>query len=324
MDTIPEKVKELVAQREQFRNKKNFKESDRIRDLLLKEGYVVTDMSNGPQLEKISEESSQKQPASFRFSIFGSGEMSAMGRRIHESLIKNLIPPVKIALLETAAGFEASPHLWFTKLAAMMEVGLQNFKPEIIRVEALRNDGIYSTNNAEVVAPLLTADYLHAGAGSPTYGVKHLKDSLALEYFKKRIDEGVPTSFASATAMACGEFTLPVYEIYKVGEDLHWKEGLHFFRNWGLNFTVVSHWNNEEGGKEIDTSRCFMGVERFNKLLKLLPVNSTVLGIDELTACIFDLKSRTVKVVGRGTATIIKNGEEKIYKAGSTFSFSNL
>jgi len=50
--------------------------------------------------------------------------------------------------------------------------------------------------------------------------------------------------FASAAAIAVNRHALPVYEIFKVGEDLHWKLGLDLFGQYGLDLTIVTQWNN--------------------------------------------------------------------------------
>jgi len=50
--------------------------------------------------------------------------------------------------------------------------------------------------------------------------------------------------FASAAAIAVSRHALPVYEIFKVGEDLHWKLGLDLFGQYGLDLTIVTQWNN--------------------------------------------------------------------------------
>lgn len=39
----------------------------------------------------------------------------------------------------------------------------------------------------------------------------------------------------------------------------------------GLCLVVVPHWNNSEGGAELDTRRCFIGLERWEQLQALLP-----------------------------------------------------
>ena len=56
---------------------------------------------------------------------------------------------------------------------------------------------------------------------------------------------GTALIFASATSLASSAFVLPVYEIYKVGEDLHWKPGLNFFSDFGLDLVFISHWNKQ-------------------------------------------------------------------------------
>ena len=48
------------------------------------------------------------------------------------------------------------------------------------------------------------------------------------------------------------------YEIYKVGVDPFWAEGMDILGQLGLPLVVVPHWNNAEGGT-FDTRFCFMG-----------------------------------------------------------------
>src|SRR3990167_3819423 len=325
MQKLPDEILDLANKRNELRRKKDFKRADEIRKQIESKGFTITDSSEGQKLElksqTIKEPQNNKKDHAL-LAIFGSGEMSPAGRRVHEYLIQDLSPPVKIALLETPTGFEVNPHYWYDKLSEMLTVGLQNFKPIITRVPALRRDGPNNTNDPETLKPLLESDYVHTGAGSPTYAAKHLSNSLALKYLSDFVKNYGRISFASATAIAFGKYLLPVYEIYKAGEDLHWKEGLDFFQQWDLNLSIIPHWDNTEGGKEIDTSRCYMGKARFEKLLKLLPGPTTILGIDEQTACIFDLSKKEVSVMGNGTTTILKGSSKKIIQRNSKFSFS--
>lgn len=53
-ETLPEDVQELVKQRDLARQNKDWAESDRIRDRLIKKGYSVKDTKQGTTLEKIS------------------------------------------------------------------------------------------------------------------------------------------------------------------------------------------------------------------------------------------------------------------------------
>jgi hypothetical protein len=88
--------------------------------------------------------------------------------------------------------------------------------------------------------------------------------------------------------------------------------------------TFIPHWNNKDGGDELDTSRCFMGISRFKQLLAMLPKNQTVIGIDEHTALSIDCSAVTCRVLGQGSVTLIREGQEDRFKAGNTFNLSEL
>ena len=49
---LPEEIEELVKQRNEARENKNWSESDRIRDILIEKGYNVKDSKNGTIVEK--------------------------------------------------------------------------------------------------------------------------------------------------------------------------------------------------------------------------------------------------------------------------------
>ena len=110
---------------------------------------------------------------------------------------------------------------------------------------------------------------------------------------------------------------LPVYEIYKCGADLGWEPGLALLSD--LDLTILPHWNNAEGGAGLDTSHCFMGLERFDDLYAMLPASTTVLGIDEHTACIIDPAAGQCLVLGAGGVTILHGGETQIFASQATF-----
>lgn len=50
---LPEEIQDLVCQRDEARQNKNWAESDRIRDLLINKGYSVKDTKEGTVLEKM-------------------------------------------------------------------------------------------------------------------------------------------------------------------------------------------------------------------------------------------------------------------------------
>ncbi len=232
--------------------------------------------------------------------LFGSGETSPSGQKVFSELFRRLPARPRCALLETAAGFELNSHQVIERIGDFLRHRLQNDQPQIEIVRARQRHTPHSPDNPQIVNPLLRAEMIFMGPGSPTYAARQLKDSLAWQMMQARHALGAALVFASAGAIAISSYVLPVYEIYKAGEDLHWKDGLNLFGKYGLSLVVVPHWNNREGGADLDTSRCFMGWERFERLAMMLPPGQTILGIDENTALLMDMQAGYGKVLGAG------------------------
>jgi len=154
--------------------------------------------------------------------------------------------------------------------------------------------------------------------------VRQLQDSLAWHYLVARHRLGAGLALASAATIAIGACALPVYEIYKVGEEIHWKDGLDLLGAFGLPVVFVPHWNNTDGGEELDTSRCFMGRERFELLVNMLPRGQTVVGIDEKTGLSIDFGTQQCTVIGRGSVTLMQSGHERHYTPGKVFDLQML
>ena len=128
---------------------------------------------------------------------------------------------------------------------------------------------------------------------------------------------------ASAAALTVGRFTLPVYEIYKVGEDLHWVEGMNILEHFGFNLVVIPHWNNAEGGTH-DTRFCYMGEARLRKLEFRLPDDVCILGLDEHTACLLDLEKDEAVIRGIGSVTLRRGGVERSFTKSNRFPLQML
>jgi hypothetical protein len=256
--------------------------------------------------------------------LISSGETAQTGGLVFRKLSASLPRGYRIALLETPAGFETNSSKVAQKVADAIALRTKDFEPRIDVIPARRRDSPFGTNSPEVLGPLPAADVLYMGAGSPTYAVRHLRGSLAWQELLAGWQQGTWVVFASAAAVAAGRYTLPVYEIFKAGDDPEWKPGLDLFGILGWTLAVVSHWNNAEGGEEMDTSRCFIGRERFDALLRQLPSDAVVLGLDEHTALTFDWRSGRAAVDGKGTITILRNGRERTYPAGEEFPLDAL
>jgi hypothetical protein len=264
----------------------------------------------------------RQQPGPLVF--FGSMELTLTGRKIHDALWQALPRPIRVAILETPAGFELNSAAVAARYAEFFRERLAPYQPETVVVPARKKETPFSPDDPAVCGPLLRATYIYLGAGSPTYTVRQLRASYAWRALLVRHRQGVPLCFESAATLAVSRFTIPVYEIYKVGEDPHWKEGLDLLGSYGLTITFVPHWNNTDGGAALDTSRCYIGQPRFAQMLALLPAESTVVGIDDHTALVVQPARALAQVMGLGTVTVLHQGREHIYPAGATIPLAAL
>jgi cyanophycinase-like exopeptidase len=256
--------------------------------------------------------------------LFGSGETARHGRRVHELLLAEYPKPVPVAIIETPAGFQPNAAVLSEKVRHFFEHNLQNFKPRVTIVSARHRDGPGGTDDPIIAERLADACYVFAGAGSPTYAARHLQGTRLWRAVGERLEAGATLALASAMALAVSTHTLPVYEIFKVGTDLHWTPGLDLLADHGLELAIMPHWNNAEGGAELDTGRCYMGSERFERLRAQLPETAVVLGIDEHTVCVLDLHAEHAIVHGAGGVTILNGSSTSSYAAGDRFPISAL
>ncbi|MEO6063892.1 MAG: cysteinyl-tRNA synthetase [Thermoflexales bacterium] len=250
--------------------------------------------------------------------LISSGETTSSGGLVFDALAQGRPSPLRIAMLETPAGFEPNSDRVLEKVSMFLEQRLQNFKPLLTAIHARRREGAAGTDDPATGAQVFGADLIYLGAGSPSYTVRHLAESWLWWAVMARLDMGAGVAMASAAAVASGALVLPVYEIYKAGHDLHWLPGLDVFGAYGLRLAVLPHWNNNDGGEELDTSRCFMGLERFERLRAMLPENVSVLGIDERTGLTFDTSNGEIRVFGLGAVTVLNAAGETRHAAGAT------
>jgi hypothetical protein len=259
-----------------------------------------------------------------RIAFLGSGETSLAGGRIFESLARHIPSPLRIAVMETTAGFELNSPQVAGRVVDFLQTRLQNYNPTIDLVPARKKGTEFSPDNPEILKPLFTANLIFMGPGSPSYAVRQLKDTLAWDIIRARHRMGATLVFASAATISIGAWALPVYEVYKVGEDVHTKRGLDLFTDYGMDLSFVPHWNNADGGIDLDTSRCFFGIERFEQWHSLLPVENVVVGLDEHSGVILDFDAECCEVAGVSSVTVLKPDDMKIHPAGAKFPLSEL
>lgn len=259
-----------------------------------------------------------------RIAFLGSGETSLAGGRIFETLARLIPQPLRIAILETPAGFELNASLVAGRVGDFLKTRLGNYKPVVDLIPARKKGTEFSPDNPAILEPLLQANMIFMGPGSPSYMARQLKGTLAWQIVRARHRQGATLVFASAATISVGRWVLPVYEIYKVGEDVHVKDGLDFFSDLGLHVSFVPHWNNAEGGLDLDTSRCFVGMERFQQWCDMLPPENTTVGLDEHTGIIMDFESGMCEVSGVSSVSILRKCDPEIHPSGSKFQLKEI
>ena len=256
--------------------------------------------------------------------LLGSGETSLAGGRVFETVARRIMQPLRIAIMETPAGFELNSPRVAGRVGDFLQERLQNFNPRIDIIPARRRGTSFSPDNPQILQPLLQANIIFMGPGSPTYAVRQLKGSLAWDLVRARHRMGAALVFASAAVIAVGAYTLPVYEIYKVGQDVRFVPGLDLFADLNPPLSIIPHWNNTDGGDEVDTSRCFIGLERFNQWCNLLPAGHTTIGLDEHTGIIIDFGTGKCTISGVSSVTLLKTYKSEIFPTAAEFPISEL
>lgn len=247
--------------------------------------------------------------------LMGSGELTATMVEVHKELLGRLGPAAQAVFLDTPAGFQLNAD-------QLSQKAVDYFKTHVHReldVASLKAYDAGRTCGAEkAFQRLRAADFVLIGPGSPTYAVRQWRASPVPDILTRRIRQGACLIAASAAALTVGSFTLPVYEIYKSGEDLHWIEGLNLLGQFGIRAAVIPHWNNAEGGTH-DTRFCYMGEPRFRELEAMLPPEALVIGLDEHTACIMDLEKEEALVRGIGRVVVRTRTMEAAFAKGERF-----
>jgi hypothetical protein len=237
--------------------------------------------------------------------------------KVHRSILDRLGPrPVPAVLLDTPFGFQENARELSLRAMAYFDESLQT-KLSVASGLDPAGDEQPDPRFAEerLTTNIQNARYVFSGPGSPTYALRKWQGTVVPQLLAEKIALGGAVTFASAAALTLGAFTTPVYEIYKVGADPYWLEGLNITSAAGLNVAVVPHYNNAEGGTH-DTRFCYLGDRRLTIMEELLPDDCFVLGIDEHTSCVLDLDARTATVGGLGLLTVRKNGRSSTFESG--------
>jgi cyanophycinase-like exopeptidase len=251
--------------------------------------------------------------------LMGSGETSPTMVATHRELFARLGEDAGAVLLETPYAFQEN--------AAEISAKAQAYFGRSVgrRVEVLRHmaAGAEPLAAETALARLRAARWAFAGPGSPSYALDAWRSTQVPSALADLVQRGGCAVFASAAACTVGTRTLPVYEVYKVGQEPRWLEGLDLVGVAELPVAIVPHYDNAEGGTH-DTRFCYMGERRLLTLEAQLPGDTAILGVDEHTAVVLDLDLQAVVVTGRGGLTVRRRGREWTWPSGETVSLDEL
>jgi len=252
--------------------------------------------------------------------IMGSGETAPTMVTTHRKLAARLPKGARAVLLDTPYGFQENASELSSKARDYFDtsINLQLVTADLDRVQGA--DSVHVERSLKLVAD---AHYVFAGPGSPSYALRQWSGTAIAEVLRAKLRTGGVVTFASAAALTLGRFTLPVYEIYKVGEDPRWLQGLDVLAELGINAVVVPHYNNAEGGHH-DTRFCYMGERRLAQLESELEDETWVLGVDEHTALVIDIEADTAEVTGKGVVTLRVKGESTEIPSGEVIPLARI
>ena len=258
--------------------------------------------------------------------IMGSGETAPTMVGTHRRLTALLPSPVRAVVLDTPYGFQenagelATRAVDYFKTSVNVDLrvaGLTRMKPS--------SDGQMPspTQIERGLRAVEDADYLFAGPGSPTYSIQQWSDTPIRNLLASKLKDGGVVTFASAAALTLGVRTVPVYEIYKVGVDPYWHDGLALLRDIGVNASVIPHYDNAEGGSH-DTRFCYLGERRLRVLESVMSADEFIIGVDEHTGLVINLDEERAEVVGNSTVTLRKGDRQVTFASGESFALQVL
>ncbi len=277
--------------------------------------------------------------------IMGSGETAPTMAKVHRALFERLAAaeaggsagglaagghgtaaraaPIPAAILDTPYGFQENADELSGRTVEFFAASVG--RP--VAVASYRSQDVDAVTRATALARIREARYVMAGPGSPSYALRQWAGGPIPDALAAKLADGGPggiLTMASAAALTVGLVTIPVYEVYKVGEEPRWLEGLDLLGPaTGLRAAVVPHYDNAEGGTH-DTRFCYMGERRLRLLEASLPGGAFVLGVDSHTALILDLDAGLASITGLGGVTVRVDGRSAVFPGGNEVAIAAL
>jgi cyanophycinase-like exopeptidase len=253
-----------------------------------------------------------------RLVVMGSGETTPTMVRVHREVFA-ACPAGPAVMLDTPFAFQMNRAELVTRTRSYFAQSVGR------EVEVAAWSGREDPATAgKSLALLDRAAWAFAGPGSPTYALRHWRGTPVPAALAGVVRRGGTLVLGSAAALTLGSHAVPVYEIYKVGADPEWVDGLDLLGELtGVAAAVVPHYDNKEGATH-DTRFCYLGEERLTALEAALPDEVGVLGVDEHTAMLVDVEARTMTVAGNGVVSVRRRGDTRTFAAGESLTLDAL
>jgi len=249
----------------------------------------------------------------------GSGETAPTMVKVHREIL-GTSGSGPAAMMDTPFGFQVNADDLTDKI-------LEYFRDSVgadLDVVRWRRRDESVTERERALALLGRASWAFAGPGSPSYALSQWAGTPVPAALLDLVGRGGTLVMGSAAAVTVGRFAVPVYEIYKVGVEPHWLDGLDLLGSLtGMTAAVIPHYDNREGGRH-DTRFCYLGEERLVRMEADLPDDIGVVGIDEHTAVVLDIASRTASVQGVGGLTLRHRGRSIVIASGEAVGFDDM
>ena len=255
-----------------------------------------------------------------RLVIMGSGETTPGMLGVHRQVFAGLPEPTSAVLLDSPFAFQENADELVERIGAYFA---ESVGRPLRRVHLPAQADALALERA--LADLRSADWVFAGPGSPSYARRCWAGTPIPAALAGVVSGRRPGALvlASAAAVTLGDWALPVYEVYKVGEDPRWEPGIGLMRTvLGWRCSVVPHYDNQEGGTH-DTRFCWFGARRLERIEPDLG-DGFILGVDEHTALVLDLEAGSAQVSGRGGVTLRVAGVEEVLDSGTVLALAEL
>ncbi|HVR33883.1 MAG TPA: hypothetical protein VMS74_14390, partial [Acidimicrobiia bacterium] len=156
-----------------------------------------------------------------RLVIMGSGETTTTMSATHRETIAAAAAR-EVVVLDSTFGFQENVEQLTARLVDYFETSVAI----AAAVASLRSRDAEPVVTERFRQALRSARAVFAGPGSPSYALSVWTAHGVGPLLAGVIDRGGSVTLASAAALTAGTHTLPVYEIYKVGEAPRWLTGL--------------------------------------------------------------------------------------------------